>query len=304
MNASIQRLAQRNIYFGTSSWKYAGWKGLVYKKDYPSEKAFERECLHEYAANYPIVGVDHTYYAWPMAKTFATYVEQTPDDFRFLLKATERTTVFKFPNLPRYGKDAGQANADFLNVDIFCERFLKPLEAFKERLGPILLEFSQFYPGMLQNGSEFVERLGHFLEEVRKEAGFEFAVEMRNRNWLEEPYFRMLEGNSCGHVFNSWTRMPPLGEQLEKSAGFDLPFYVSRILLQPGTKYEQAVEAYSPYDSIKNAVPELRQSAASIANEAFRNKKRAYLLVNNRAEGCAPITISSIVDILQKTLDD
>jgi hypothetical protein len=49
------------------------------------------------------------------------------DDFRLSLKVTEDITVFRFPNIPRYGARAGQLNAHFLDVELFVSQFLGPL---------------------------------------------------------------------------------------------------------------------------------------------------------------------------------
>ena len=67
----------------------------------------------------------------------------------FGLKATERVTVVRYPALKRYGKEAGKANPDFLNADVFRAQFLEPLAPFRERLAPVILEFSQFRPGQI-----------------------------------------------------------------------------------------------------------------------------------------------------------
>jgi hypothetical protein len=37
------------IHFGTSTWAYEGWQGIVYHKPYP-KKRFKQDCLAEYAA--------------------------------------------------------------------------------------------------------------------------------------------------------------------------------------------------------------------------------------------------------------
>src|SRR5947199_23451 len=115
MDSRLASLREKHVYIGTSSWKYPGWKGLIYKKPYRTEKEFNETCLVEYAENFTAVGVDHTYYAWPTPKAFSHYISQTPPDFRFGLKATEKTTVFQYPKLKRYGKDAGTLNASFLD---------------------------------------------------------------------------------------------------------------------------------------------------------------------------------------------
>ena len=300
MDSRIAQLAERQIYLGTSSWKYEGWKSWFYKRPYKSKKHFNETCLEEYAQHYPAVGVDHTYYAWPTAALFRRYADQTPDTFRFGLKATERTTVFRFPKLPRYGKDAGAANSGFLDPLQFAENFLRPLDAVADRLGPILLEFSQFYPGTLSSGSEFVEKLAVFFNALKNEKHFRFAVEMRNRNWLKPSYFECLAKNGVSHVFNSWTRMPSLAEQLTLAQPYALPAVVSRVLLQPGTAYTQAVEAFSPYDKVVEEQPQLRQAVANLILRSIELKLPAYIFVNNRAEGSAPQTIAGIVGILEK----
>jgi len=299
MDSRIARLREQNIYVGTSSWKYPGWKGWFYKRPYRTEKEFNETCLEEYGSLMTAVGVDHTYYAWPTEKGFAKYAAQTPGNFRFGMKATEKVTVFQYPNLKRYGKDAGTRNAGFLDAGLFKENFLKPLRPVRDRLGPIMLEFSQFHPGSIANGSEFVARLDQFFATLRDEEGFRFAVEMRNANWLKAPYFEMLLKHGAGHVFNSWTRMPTLTEQLRLSEPYDLPFYASRILLQPGTKYAEAVEAFSPYDRVHELQPTLRQAAVGLVRRALERRVPGYLFVNNRAEGSAPQTIRGILDILE-----
>ncbi len=300
MKEALQKLAQRQIYVGTSSWKYPGWKGFVYLRPYRSEKAFNETCLAEYAETFSTVGVDHTYYAWPTEKGFEKYVSQVPNAFRFGMKVTEKITVFKYPKLSRYGKDAGKMNEDFLNAGLFADQFLKPLRAHKEQVGPLMLEFSQFHPGMLESGGEFVARLDAFFTDLKSETEFEFAIEIRNANWLKVPYFECLARHGVSHVMNSWTKMPSLDEQREAAAPFDLPNFVARVLLQPGTKYQEAVEAFSPYNKVCEPQPQLRAAAAEIILQAQRMGKPAYVFVNNRAEGSAPLTIAAILDLVEK----
>lgn len=89
--------------------------------------------------------------------------------------------------------------------------------------------------------------------------------------------------------------MPTLGEQLKLSEGFRLPNYVARLLLQPGTKYEDAVEAFAPYDKLQEEFPAMRQEAAQLIRRAIEFGVPAYVFVNNRSEGCAPKTIEAIL---------
>ncbi|MBY0369138.1 DUF72 domain-containing protein [bacterium] len=300
MLPAVQTLLSKGIYLGTSSWKYPGWQGWFYTRAYRSQKDFNENCLEEYAEHFPAVGVDHTYYAWPTQKMFEKYVSQTPGHFRFALKATERATVLKFPSMPRYGKDAGKANPEFLDAAIFKEKFLRPLDSVAHRLAPIMIEFSTFHPGSFQSGREFLERLRVFLEALKDEKDFQFSVELRNSAWLRSEYFDLLEPLGVSHVFNSWTKMPPLEEQLTVAANHKMPSLVSRVLLQPGTRYAEAVEAFAPYDKVLEPGPALRASVALLIARALELKIPAYIFVNNRAEGCSPRTIEAIVEVLQQ----
>lgn len=291
----------RGVFLGTSSWKYAGWQGWLYSKKYKTKKSFNEDCLVEYAEHFPAVGVDHTYYTWPSEKQFAQYQTQTPPHFRFCLKATETISVLKYPKFPRYGKLAGLSNPHFLDAPLFKERFLRPLDAISEKLGPILIEFSQFYPGSFSSGREFMDRLDAFLKLLETERSFRFAVEIRNQTWLTPEYLKMLASHSVAHVHNSWTRMPSLSEQLERTQGIAFPSLVSRVLLQPGTDYDEAVEAFAPYSEIQTPQLGLRKSAAELICRALQLKIPAYVFVNNRAEGCAPKTIEAIVKIVEQS---
>jgi len=300
VDKQLTKLSKKHIYFGTSSWKYEGWKGSVYKNNYKSDKAFKEDCLKEYAEHFTTAGVDHTYYTWPVESTFKKYISQTPDELKFGLKVTERVTIFKYPNLRRYGKYAGKLNEDFLEPKVFKERFLKPLKPFKKRLGPIMLEFSQFYPGMLSSGGEFVDELDQFFKALKKETDYQFAVEMRNKNWLQAPYFEMLAHHKVAHVFNSWTRMPSIGEQLELAKDYSPPCYTSRVLLKPGKTYQDAVKDFSPYDKTIEKQPQVRNDVVKLIHQAIKSAVPAYVFVNNRCEGSAPNMIDGILKMLAK----
>lgn len=300
LREQLAALAKQNILIGTSSWKYPGWIGIVYNQKYNGDKDFNEHCLKEYSETFSTVGVDHTYYQWPSQAHFDHYVAETPESFRFGLKVTEKITVFEYPKLKRYGKDAGMRNEDFLNASLFLDRFLGPLEAHRDRLGPIIFEFSQFYPPMGVRGSEFVDKLNAFFTALALKSEYQFGVEIRNANWLQPGYFAMLARHRVAHVFNSWTRMPPLEKQLEAAERYDFPVLISRVLLEPGVAYAAAVEAFSPYDKICIEHAPLRKGAAALIDHAIKRRIPAYVFVNNRAEGCAPKTIEAILSLVSE----
>lgn len=93
--------------------------------------------------------------------------------------------------------------------------------------------------------------------------------------------------------------MPEIGAQLEALADLKLARFAARLLLKPGTQYAQAVEAFSPYNELKQVHADIRSQAASLIKRAVSLGIPAYVFVNNRFEGCAPLTIAAILDELQ-----
>jgi len=292
----LRRWAGRGIYFGSSSWKYPGWKGQVYTRSYSSKKAFDRECLAEYAQLFPTVCADFALYDFPSAEQMRSMAEQTPEGFTVSLKVTDRITVRRYPQLPRHGAMAGKENPDFLNLDLFQEAFLNPVRELGSRRGVIIFEFSTFYPSSGINYERFVALLDEFLGRLPE--GFDYAVELRNREFLTADYLRMLASHGVAHLLNNWTRMPPILEQIAIEGVLTASFAVARALLRPGRSYQEAVDTFQPYDRIREENPELRQGLHDAVRRCLEEGKPLYAYVNNRAEGNSPKTIEAILDVL------
>ena len=54
-------------------------------------------------------------------------------------------------------------NRDFLNAEMFTRLFLGPCERYKEKIGPLIFEFSTFAKKDFEHGRDFVTQLDHFL---------------------------------------------------------------------------------------------------------------------------------------------
>jgi uncharacterized protein YecE (DUF72 family) len=294
----LKRWASRGIYFGGSSWKYPGWKGLVYNREYPSQKIFERECLSEYSTIFPTVCADFALYDFPDPGRMKAIHDQTTGEFTVSLKVTDRITVKRYPNLPRHGAHAGKENPDFLNVELFEDAFLAPMAELRKKVGIIIFEFSAFYPQSGVTYRRFTELIDGFLARLPK--GYAYAIEVRNREFLTEEYFALLRRHGVSHVLNSWTRMPPILEQIQMAGILTAPFSVARALLRPGRTYEEAVKKFSPYEEIKEENPDLRAGLADLVRHCIAEGKALYAYINNRAEGNSPKTIEAILDILDR----
>ncbi len=100
-------------------------------------------------------------------------------------------------------------------------------------------------------------------------------------------------------MFNSWDAMPPVDEQMALPGSRTNPELVAaRFLLKPGRKYEQAVKAFEPYDSIKEENPEARAAGRALIAEgqAAGPKRKTFVFVNNRLEGNAISTIAAMTE--------
>ena len=296
-------LAARGVFIGTSSWKYRGWCGQLYDqaryvyRGKFSEARFERLCLAEYAEVFKTVSVDAAYYKFPTASYLEGLVSHVPADFLFALKVTDEITIKHFANLPRHGPRAGQPNANFLNAELFTREFLKPCEPFRKNIGLLMFEFSKFYPADFARGRDFVEALDGFLAKLP--GGWPYGVEIRNRNFLHPDYFAALARHGVTHLFNSWSDMPPVPEQMTLAASRTLPnTLAARFLLRPGRDYEQAVKLFSPYSEVKDPYPEGRAAGTALIMEALTSQgaKKAFIFVNNRFEGNALATIRAMLD--------
>ena len=308
LQGAVQNHAANGIYIGTSSWKYSGWAGLLYDEERYhyrgkfAEARFERTCLAEYAEVFKTVCVDAAYYQFPSEKYLAGLAAQVPDDFRFTFKVTDDITLKRFPNLPRFGTRAGQPNQHFLDADLFRRAFLAPCETVRPKVGLLIFEFSRFYPADYEHGREFTADLDVFLGKLP--AGWRYAVELRNRHWLQPEYFAMLHRHGVAHVFNSWDAMPPVSEQMGM-AGSETSdaFLAARFLLKPGRKYEEAVKEFSPYKAVKEMNPEARSAGAELVKQAKSKGKKAFIYVNNRLEGNALETIAAMVEAGDQSRD-
>jgi uncharacterized protein YecE (DUF72 family) len=294
------------IRFGTSTWTYEGWQGQVYMRQYAKSK-FAQECLGEYCQyqynNEPLfrtVGNDSTFYRPPTANQLLRYLNQIPEDFEMCFKVWEEITIPSYANQPRYGPRAGQLNPRFLDAKLFNEMVLTPYREakFEPHAGPFLFEFQRH--GM--STEEFCSRLDGFFGNIPKD--FRYAVEIRNAGLVGPEYQKVLETHGVAHVYNHWSYMPSLAEQHTRMGNFTAPFTVLRLLTPLKISYEAAKKRAEPYTKIVGELPVMRQDTVELVRKAVADNQRAYVLVNNRSEGNAPLTIQALGDQLRAAQHD
>jgi len=288
------------IRFGSSTWTYEGWHGQVYHRPY-AKSTFAQECLGEYCQYqykgeplFRTVGNDATFYRSPTANQLRRYRNQLPEGFEMCFKVWEELTIPSYAKQARYGLKAGQPNPRFLDAQVFKDFVLMPYREakFEAHTGPFIFEFQRH--GM--SADEFCSRLEGFFGQVPKE--FRYAVEIRNAGLLGAEYHKVLETHGVAHVYNHWSYMPPLAEQHKRMETFTAPFTVLRLLTPLKISYEAAKKRAEPYNKIVGELPEMRRDTVSLVKQAVAEHRQAYVLVNNRAEGNAPLTVEALVDQL------
>jgi uncharacterized protein YecE (DUF72 family) len=161
---------------------------------YPPDAATAEDRLVYYANQFPMVEVDATYYALPARRTGELWLERTPPDFTFDIKAHALMTgqpseVSRLPKdlreeLPAEIIDKKRVYARDLPNEIETEiwtRFMDGIEPLRSsgKLGAVFLQYPRWFFPTNESRDEIVkarERLGDT----------PFAVELRHASWFNE----------------------------------------------------------------------------------------------------------------------
>jgi uncharacterized protein YecE (DUF72 family) len=155
------------IRIGASGFSYKEWVGGFYPP-----KTQGTKMLPYYAARLPTVEINYTFRAMPKASMLEGWVERTPSNFRFALKAPQRITHF----------------ARLREIKDTLDYFIETAGRLGERLGPVLF---QLPPDFARDDTLLADFLGQIQGRLR--AAFEF----RHKSWLEDDVFRLLEQNGA-----------------------------------------------------------------------------------------------------------
>ena len=154
------------IWVGTSGYNYPEWRGSFYPEKFPTSKM-----LPYYAARFQTVEINYTFYRAPSTKLLDGWSHETPDRFKFTLKAPKRIT-----HVARL-RDC----ADPLRY------FLDTAATLGPKLGALLF---QLPPYLRKDLSVLDAFLDTFPPHVC--AAFEF----RHTSWLDDEVFRRLKAKN------------------------------------------------------------------------------------------------------------
>jgi uncharacterized protein YecE (DUF72 family) len=177
------------IFLGTSAFTAAGWAGTFYPAGMKAG-----EYLSFYAEHFGTVEIDSTYYGTPKASTVAAWARKTPANFIFSVKT---------PQVITHERVLEGCEAEW-------DEFLGTMDLLGEKLGPIVLQFPFFDSGVFRSCEDFLARLKPFLE--RLPADHKFAVEIRNKEWLDSRLAEMLREHRVALVLQDQSWMPSAQE--------------------------------------------------------------------------------------------
>ncbi len=150
------------IWVGTSGYNYPEWKGSFYPGDLATAKM-----LPFYAARFPTVEINYTFYRMPTEKLVTGWAAQTPSPYKLTLKAPRRIT-----------HDSRLKNCGDL-VNGFCGA----AGALGDKLGALLFQLPPNFKKDLVVFDEFLTEL------PPKACG---AFEFRHASWLDDSVFERL----------------------------------------------------------------------------------------------------------------
>ncbi len=152
------------LYVGTSGWAYPSWK-----PDFYPDKLAQKKFLNYYASKLNAVEVNYTFRQLVKETTVQNWLAETPDHFRFTIKAHQVLTHIK----------RLKGTAEFL------QRFLGTLEHIERagRLGPLLFQLPPNFKADQMVLADFLKALPRTVR-----AAFEF----RHESWFTDATWETL----------------------------------------------------------------------------------------------------------------
>lgn len=141
-----------------------------------------------YAEHFPVVELDSIYHAIPSVERMERWVQQTPEDFRFVVKA--------YRELTGHGRGKGAPERSHKEV---VTHYLEALEPMRKagKYTMLLFQFPPWYD-CTKAHVNYLRKLRDLFHE------YTMAIEFRHQSWFrsgtQEKTLRFLEEEHCVHV--------------------------------------------------------------------------------------------------------
>jgi uncharacterized protein YecE (DUF72 family) len=254
------------ILIGTSAFTAKGWLGSFYPAGMPP-----RDFLSYYATQFQTVELDNTFYRTPAISTVEGWNLKTPPGFVFAAKIPQVITHEKV----------------LVDCDGDLKHFLDTMTALGDKLGPLLFQFGYFNRSAFKSGAEFLARLKPFLKKLPKDFGF--AVEIRNKSWMDAEYVDLLRENNVAMALIDQSWVPRPWEMKEKLNLITADFTYVRWL---GDREGIEAETKTWDKIIVDRTSDLR-NWIEVLKQMLNTKKalKMFAFANNHYQGFGPGTV-------------
>ena len=252
---------RRRCLKGTSALRPARKRHRLKSDDY----------LSYYASKFRTVEIDSTYYGTPAASTVENWYRNTPTDFIFAAKVPQ---VVTHTNM-------------LLNCEVEFDEFIERMTLLKEKQGPLLFQFPHFSKYEFKGPGPLFSRLRVFLKRATEAYKCRFAVEIRNRTWVDARMTDLLGEFKVALALTDHSFMPRPWEYKRKVDLITADFTYVRWL---GDR--KGIEELTPtWDKI---IVDRRDDLMKWAEvfRQFSDRIQVYTYANNHYAGNGPETIS------------
>ncbi|MCE1189235.1 MAG: DUF72 domain-containing protein [Ignavibacteria bacterium] len=289
-------MINNKIRLGTCSWKYPDWEGIIYPETGPYLP------LEEYSRHFSTVEIDQWFWSLherasepvlPKAKDVYEYASQVPGTFRFTIKAPNAISLTHY-----YQQDKSQAlklNPWFLSPEL-ATKFIESIRPLKDLSGPIMFQFEYLNQQKMPSQKVFLDKLGTFISQLPPD--FTYGIEIRNPQYINDTYFQFLALNKLTPVFLHGYYMPSVFPIVKKYSSL----FSDSIIIRMHGPDRQNIEKLtgSRWDSIIAPKTEELENLAELILAASQNGLNVYINMNNHYEGCAPKSLATLQDILNR----
>jgi uncharacterized protein YecE (DUF72 family) len=221
------------------------------------------------------VEIDSTFYASPSPQTVNGWASKTPDGFIFSLKVPQIITHEKI----------------LVDCDVEFNQFVHTLAMLGGKLGPMVLQFPWFGRDTFKDQSQFLDRLIPFLRKLPH--GHKFAVEIRNKEWLDSQFGGVLRDFGVALVLQDQSRMPHLSELSQKFDPITANWTYIR-WLGDRKGIERITTTWNK--TVVDRTSEI-SGWVDVCYETVRRGVKVFGYANNHYAGYAPATIHQFRDL-------
>ena len=284
-----------SIRFGTCSWKYESWKGLVY----PETEKFNY--LKEYSNHFNTVEIDQWFWSLfspskvvlPQNKVASDYKNSVPDNFLFTIKVPNSLTLTHF-----YKKSKAEGlikNPHFLSIDLYGQ-FIESIKPLHNQIGCLIFQFDYLNKEKMSSQSQFQNVFYDFYSQVSK-LNIPIGIEIRNPNYLNKSFFEYIEQLKIIPVLHEGYYMPSSNETCNKFKAHFTGSVVFRLHGPDRTGIEKL--SNENWNQIYIDRTKELEELAETFKDLLSRKIDLFINVNNHFEGSAPITIQKLKKLLK-----